>query len=74
MPCDNHSTDAYDMYNHVLNTLALYCTNNNVYTYVLGRDFNTALDRGTSHRTIALNTFVYDEYLYYCCLNASSNV
>ena len=58
MPCDNHSTDAYDMYYHVLNTVSLYCTTNNVYTYVLGRDFNTALDRGTSHRTIALNTFV----------------
>ena len=31
MPCDNHSTDAYDMYNHVLNTVLLYCTNNNTY-------------------------------------------
>ena len=74
MPCDDHSTDAYDMYNHVLNTVLLYCTNNNVDTYVLGGDFNTALNRETSCRTIALNKFVSDEYLYYCCLDASSNV
>ena len=58
MPCDDHSTDAYDMYNHVLNTVSLYCTNNNVDTYVLGGDFNTALNRETSRRTIALNKFV----------------
>ena len=74
MPCDVHSTDTYDMYNHVLNTVSLYCTNNNVDTYVLGGDFNTALNRETSSRTIALNKFVSDEYLYYCCLDASSNV
>ena len=74
MPCDDQSTDAYDMYNHVLNTVSLYCTNNNVDTYVLGGDFNTALNRETSRRTIALNEFVSDEYLYYCCLDASSNV
>ena len=74
MPCDDHSTDAYDMYNHVLNTVSLCCTNNNLDTYVLGGDFNTALNRGTSSSTIALNTFVYDEYLYYCCLYASSFV
>ena len=36
--------------------------------------FNTALNRETSRRTIALNKFVYAEYLYYCCLDASSNV
>ena len=74
MSCDDHSTDAYDMYNHVLNTVSLYCTNNNVDTYVLGGDFNTALNRKTSRRTGALNKFVYDEYLYSCCLDASSNV
>ena len=74
MPCDDHSTDAYDMYNHVLNTVSLYCTNNNVDTYVLGGGFNTALNRETSRRTIALNKCVSDEYLYYCCLDASSNV
>ena len=67
MPCDDQSTDAYDMYNHVLNTVLLYCTNNNVDTYVLGGDFNTALNRETSRRTITLNKFVSDEYLYYCC-------
>ena len=33
MPCHDHSTDAYDMYNHVLNTVSLYCTNNNIDTY-----------------------------------------
>ena len=74
MPCDDHSTDAYDMNNHVLKTVSLYCTNNNVDTYVLGGDFNTALNRETSRHTIALNKFVSDEYLYYCCLDASSNV
>ena len=74
MSCDDHSTDGYNMYNHVLNTVSLYYINNNVETYVLGGDFNTALNRETSRRTIALNKFVYDEYLYYCCLDASSNV
>ena len=74
MPCDDHSTNAYDIYNHVLNTVLLYCTNNNVDTYVLGVDFNTALNRGTSCCTIALYKFVYYEYLYYCCFDASSNV
>ena len=74
MPCDDHSTDAYDMINHVLNTVSLYCTNNNVYTDVFGGDFNTAFNRKTSRHTIALNQFVYDEYLYYCCLDASSKV
>ena len=43
-------------------------------TYVLGGDINTALNRETSRRTIASNKFVSDEYLYYCCLDASSNV
>ena len=62
------------MYNHVLTIVSLYCTNNNVDTYVLGGDFNTALNGETSRRTIALNKFVYDEYLYYCCLDAPSNV
>ena len=74
MPCDDHSTDAYDMYYHVLNTVPLYCTTNNVDTYVLGGDFNTALNRETSRRTILLYKCVYDEYLYYYCLDASSNV
>ena len=32
MPCADHSTDAYDMYYHVVNTVSLYCTNNNVDT------------------------------------------
>ena len=50
------------------------CCEQNVDTYVLGGDFNTTLNRETSRRTIALNKFVYDEYLYYCCLDASSNV
>ena len=72
IPCDDHSTD--DIYNRVLNTVSLYCSNNNVDTYILDGDFNTALNRETSRRTIALNKCVYDEYLYYCCLDASSNV
>ena len=61
MPSDDHSTDAYDMYNHVFNTVSQDCTKNNVDTYVLGGDFNNALNRETSRRTIALNKCVYDE-------------
>ena len=60
MPSDDHSTDAYDMYKQVVNTVSLYCTNNNVDTYVFRGDFNTALNRETSCCTIALNTFVYE--------------
>ena len=41
---------------------------------VLDGDFNTALNSETSRCTIALNKFVYDEYVYYCCLDVSSNV
>ena len=40
--CDDHSCDAYNMYDHALNTVSLYCTNNNVDTYVLCGHFNTA--------------------------------
>ena len=61
------------MYNHVLNTVSLYYANNTVDTYVVGGDFNTASNRETSRHTIALH-MIYDEYLYYCCLDASSNV
>ena len=48
------------LYMHnVLKAVSLYCTNNNVDAYVLGGDFNTALNRETSRHTIALNKFVY---------------
>ena len=38
MPCDDHSTDAYVMCNHVLNTVSLYCTNTNADTSALNRE------------------------------------
>ena len=49
MPSDDHPTDVYDMYNHVLNTVSLYCINNNVDTCVLGGDFNTAINQQKHH-------------------------
>ena len=74
MPCDDNSTESFDMYNHVLSVISTYCVDNNVDVYMIGGDFNTSLFRNESRYTISLNKFVEDECLYFCCNHVVSNV
>ena len=74
MPCDDGSIESFEMYNHVLSIISLYCIDNNVDVYLVGGDFNTSLIRTGSRQTLSLNSFVQDECLYYCCKNALSTV
>ena len=74
MPCDDNSTESFDMYNHVLSVISTYCVDNNVDVYMIGGDFNTSLFRNESRHTISLNKFVEKECLYFCCNHVVSNV
>ena len=49
MLCDDHSSDAYYMYNHVLNTIHCIVS---IIMLMLGGDFNTALDREKKHPAV----------------------
>ena len=74
MPCDDNSTESFDMYNHVLSVISIYFVDNNVDVYMIGGDFNTSLFRNESRHTISFNKFVEEECLYFCCNHVVSNV
>ena len=36
MPCDDNTAESFEIYNHVLSVISMYCVDNNINVYMLG--------------------------------------